>query len=341
MDMIAKLDLTFDVTASLPAEATEGTQVLLSGLVCLPPARALPAASPRAMALLAGGSYDKRYHDAQVPGHSGYSAAEHLAAQGNVVLLLDHLGVGASTRLPDQKRATRHVCALAAHAACSQFFELVVAGNLAASLPPLPDLVRIGGGHSMGGMQIIIQQADHRSFDAVMIMGYTAEGVHFTMGGRKMRAADHIPTDGPDYNRNDRAPLHEGFHWQDVPADVIAYDDGLAVETPSCIGLDSIRTRIVADEASRIDVPVYICLGERDVSPDYHAEPSYYRASRDVTLHVLPHSGHCQSFASTRHQMWDRMNHWAAGVALLCERAGQGHPANGVPMHAAEPGARR
>jgi len=130
-----------------------------------------------------------------------------------------------------------------------------------------------------------------------------------------------VPESGPDYSSGDRGPMHETFHWDDVPEDVIAYDDTLAVETPSCIGLDSIRTRIIAEEAVRIDVPVYVCLGERDVSPDCHAEPGYYRASSDITLHILPKSGHCQTFASTRHQMWNRMHHWAQIVAA-CQEEG-------------------
>lgn len=313
-------EIRLDVTAALPPEATAGETITLAGWLFVPDDRARLGDRPVAMTLLAGGSYDKRYHHAQVPGRSGYSAAEHLAALGNVVLLLDHLGVGESTRLPDQKRATRHVVAAAAHAAVVQFLDRLRAGTLLSGLPPLPDAVSIGGGHSMGGMQTIIQQAHHRSHAAIMVIGYTAEGVHFTMGGKKLRAADFLPAgEVPDYSRNERAPLREGFHWEDVPDDVVAYDDTLAVETPGCIGHDSIRTRIVAEEAAQIDVPIYICLGERDVSPDPHAEPSYYRASPDITLHLLPRSGHCQSFAGTRHALWDRMHHWARGVAGAVE----------------------
>lgn len=314
--MIRKIEIVFDVTDALPSEARQGTRIYLDGWIYLPPEGMPPTSAPRAMALLAGGSYDKRYHDAQIAGYPGYSAAEHLAAQGNIVLLLDHLGVGGSTRLPDQKQATRHVCALAAHTAGQEFFERLAKGTLDASLPPLPDVVRLGGGHSMGGMQTILQQANHGTFDAIMVLGYTAEGVHMVMNGRKFPAASVIPRESPDYTQNDRSVMHEAFHWNDVPPEVIAYDDSLSVETPASIGLDSIRTRIIADEAARIDVPVYICLGENDVSPDHHAEPSYYRSSPDVTLHVLPRSGHCQTFASTRHQMWDRMNHWGEWIAL-------------------------
>jgi alpha-beta hydrolase superfamily lysophospholipase len=313
--MPGPIPLSFDVTDALPAEATEGRRIFISAWLFFPDDLARLGERPTAMTLGAGGSYDKRYHHAVIEGHPGYSAAEHLAALGNIVLLHDHLGVGESTRLPQQPNATRQVVALANHAAAVQFHERLRSGALHAGLPPLPDFVRIGGGHSMGGMLTIIQQALHRSHDGVMVIGYTAEGVHFTMNGQKLRAADFVPAESPDYTRNERAPLHEGFHWDDVPAAVIAADDAMAVETPACIGLDSIRTQIVKAEAAAIDVPVYICLGERDVSPDPHAEPSYYRASRDVTLHILPRSGHCQSFASTRREMWERMHHWSRWVA--------------------------
>jgi alpha-beta hydrolase superfamily lysophospholipase len=309
------IPLSFDVTGALPADATEGHTIAISGWLFFPDDPSLLGDRPVSMVLIAGGSYDKRYHHAVIAGHPGYSAAEYLASRGNIVLLNDHLGVGESTRLPQQRKATRQIVAHANHAATGQFYERLRAGNLHPDLPALNDSVRIGGGHSMGGMQTIIQQSNHRSYDGVMIMGYTAEGVHFTMNGKKLRAADFIPAESPDYSSNDRATLHEGFHWDDVPAALIAADDKMAVETPTLIGLDSIRTRIVKDEAERIDVPVYICLGARDVSPDPHAEPSYYRSSPDITLHILPKSAHCQTFASTRHQMWNRMHDWSRWVA--------------------------
>lgn len=314
------IPLSFDVTGALPADATEGRHIEIAGWLFFPDDLALLGTRPVTMVLGAGGSYDKRYHHAVIEGRPGYSAAVHLASLGNIVLLNDHLGVGESTRLPNQKNATRQIVALAAHAAACQFHERLRAGSLHSTLPPIADFVRIGGGHSMGGMLVIIQQAEHRTYDGVMIMGYTAEGVHLTMNGQKLRAADFVPAESPDYPRNDRSQLHEGFHWNDVPAAVIAADDAMAVETPSCIGLDSIKTHIVKNEAGRIDVPVYICLGERDVSPAPHAEPAYYPSSWDVTVHILPKSGHCQSFASTRHQMWNRMDHWSRWVAACTAR---------------------
>jgi hypothetical protein len=91
-------------------------------------------------------------------------------------------------------------------------------------------------------------------------------------------------------------------------------DDALATETPASIGLDSIRTGIVVEDAAKIQVPIYMCLGERDVSPHPHAEPGFFSACNDFTLHILPRSDHCQNFASTRRVMWDRMHSWARSV---------------------------
>jgi pimeloyl-ACP methyl ester carboxylesterase len=305
-----------DVTDALPMEITAGQRISISAWLFFPDNLQQLGSRPVVMTLLSGGSYDKRYFHLEIPGHRGYSAAEHLASLGNIVLILDHLGVGESSRAANQKQATRQKVALANHAAVTEFYERLRTGDLHPKLPALHDFAKVGGGHSMGGMQTIVQQAEYHTFDAVMILGYTAIGVHFTMKGQLVRADNgSFVAPAEDYPCGNRDFLHESFHWDDVPAEIIAADDAMAVPTPALIGMDSIRTGIVSGDAARIESPVYICLGERDVSADPHAEPACYKRCRDLTLHVLPRSGHCQNFASTRHQMWDRMHHWARGVA--------------------------
>ena len=168
----------------------------------------------------------------------------------------------------------------------------------------------------MGGMLTTIQQACHRTYDAIMVLGYTAQGVHGHYNGRQIRTSTFLPANHQpaDYTSNDRLSQRENFHWEDVPAEVIAADDALAVETPSQIGVVSIYTGIIAEEAARIDVPVFLGLGERDVSPDPAAESLFFRNSTDFTRYILPRSAHCQSFAGTRHLFWNRMHSWAHGL---------------------------
>lgn len=166
----------------------------------------------------------------------------------------------------------------------------------------------------MGGFQTITQQAAHATYDRVAIIGYTAIGVHLTVDGVQVPAERPIDPSLGDYWLLDHAGIAESFHWDDVPRDVLEVDEALAVEVPTLLSNQSITMGIVSSDAARIAVPVYICLGERDVSPRPYDEPSCYRSSPDITLHILPRSGHCQSFASTRMEMVDRMDGWIRSI---------------------------
>ena len=304
-----RVAVSVDVTESLPADVTQGARLSIAAWVYAP--ATIVGGRPVVISLLNGGTYDKRYFDFEVPGRTGYSCAKALSAQGFYVVLLDHLGVGESSRAPTEKLVTRKVAALANHAAVEWIHAKLRAGELDPALPIVPDFLKVGGGHSMGAFQTITQQAAHHTYERVLILGYTAIGVHLTMGDQVVSADGGPIADGePDYFHHDRSRLHKTFHWDDVPADVIAVDDSLAVEVPCVLSRQSTMMGIVTEDAGRIDVPVYICLGERDVSPDPHAEPGYYRASSDVTLHILPRSGHCQNFATTRGEMYARIGGW-------------------------------
>jgi len=307
-------ELRIDVTDSLPAEITQGQRLSIAVWLFVPDVKKL-GRKPTIISLLNGGSYDKRYFHCVIPGREGYSTAEHLCALGNIVVLPDHLGISDSSRAVDQKKITREIAALANHAAMTEIYARLQKGTLHPLLPPISEFLKVGGGHSMGGMQTITQQAHYQTFDRICVLGYTAIGVHLTFNGQVVSADPGPLNDAdPDYWLLDRSGVHESFHWGDVPADVIAYDDTLLVEVPNVLSKQSITTGIVSADAGRIDVPVYICLGERDVSPQPHAEPSYYKSSRDVTLHILPKSGHCQSFASTRKIMFDRIDAWIRSI---------------------------
>ena len=320
--MAEPLDLRIDVAAGLPHAVTGGEPLAIAAYVFLPDS---VSAHPTVVTLLAGGTYDRRYFNVVVPGRSDYSLAEYLRSRGHVVILADHLGVGASDRAKAQMLVTREIAAAAMHAAISELHRRLADGTLAPGFPALASFVKVGGGHSMGAFLTITQQAAHRTYDLCLILGYTAFGVHLTVGGRLMSANPvALNLNGPDYVLPDRAMLRSTFHWEDVPDDVLAVDDGLAVEVPYLIGAQATIEGIVRDDAASIDVPIYINLGERDVSPDPHAEPGYYRGSRDITLHILPRSGHCQTFASTRLEMFDRIDSWVRDQAAAVSGKNRG-----------------
>lgn len=310
------IETRIDVTDALPADVSDGARIEIAAWI-FPPDRARAPDVPTTIALLNGGGYDKRYHHFQVPGRSGYSAAEALAARGHMVILPDHLGVGDSSRLPVQKKATRRVAALANHAAVTEIYRRLADGSLDPSIPAMPRFLKVGGGHSMGASQSLAQQADHQTYDRLMVIGYTAIGVHMPFNGEVVPVFSvfgHL--ERGDYHSTPHHALREGFHWDDVPDDVVEVDDALGVEVPHEISNAAIRPNVAAEDAGRIAVPVYICLGEKDVSPRPYDEPGFYSSSKDVTLHILPRSGHCQTFASTRMEMIDRIDGWIRGIPV-------------------------
>jgi pimeloyl-ACP methyl ester carboxylesterase len=304
-----------DVSHALPDAVTQGGRISIAAWVFAPTELTLVGGKPVVITLLNGGTYDKRYFHFEVPGESGYSCAEALRDQGFIVVLLDHLGIGESSRAPSERLVTRQVAALANHAAVEQMYDRLRAGSLDPALPRLLDFLKVGGGHSMGAFQTITQQAEHATYDRCLILGYTAIGVHLTFGDDVVSAdRGPITPDEEDYILHDRSVLHTSFHWEDVAPHVIAVDDSLNVEVPCTLSRQSTMMGIVTEDASKITVPVYICLGERDVSPDPYGEPSYYKSSPDVTLHILPRSGHCQNFATTRGEMYARIGGWIEGI---------------------------
>jgi hypothetical protein len=48
--------------------------------------------------MLPGAGYNRRYFDLDIPGREGFSQAEYHAANGMVVIAMDHFGVGDSTK---------------------------------------------------------------------------------------------------------------------------------------------------------------------------------------------------------------------------------------------------
>ena len=268
---------------------------------------------------LPGGSYTKAYWHLEVPGRPGYSFAEHMAAQGMLVVAVDHLGTGESS----DARAielTPDVVARANAAALGEVRARAGSGSLVPDLAPVEVGPTVGVGHSMGAMLTIFQESLHRSFDAIAPLGYGTVGpimsfddgsplpsIESVMELARSGALDAMPP-------MDRSTVRHHFYWDDVPEDVIAADDMTITRTPGVTGLLSIVPFIASDHARRIECPVFIGLGERDSTCDHHDEPRAYVSSSDVTLFILPSSAHCHNSASTRHDLWNRLGRWIASL---------------------------
>jgi pimeloyl-ACP methyl ester carboxylesterase len=274
-----------------------------------------------------GGSYSRAYWDMHIPGHPGYSFAEHMTDRGFVVIAVDPLGVGASSRPSDVDAVNLETMAAAAAEFVRQLRTLMAVGELDSRLAPLEDVPLVAVGHSLGGCLAIVEQALHGSYDAVANLGFTHGGKEVIESGPNEDAASpmQVAIDQAKaflatgweagYGLAPRALHHGWLHAADVPAEVIAADDEKASAWPRQSYVGALLAGHSATYAGRLTCPVLIAFGDRDVPERPHDDVAFYRASQDVTLLVLTGSAHCHNFAATRSVLWDRLGTWAAAAA--------------------------
>jgi alpha-beta hydrolase superfamily lysophospholipase len=306
----------------------------VAATVHLPSASAI-ASPPIAIFASPGGGYTRRYYDLAPLGRGGYSQAEAHVRDGFVFVSYDHLGVGDSST-EHLHEYTIHQLAAANDAAVRELSRRLVEGTLSEDLPPLPRLVRIGIGQSMGGCLTVVMQGRHASFDAIAALGNSA--IHTVLPQRseaeRQRALDHHARVGTrelagitvEEASQGVADFTYPFHWEDVPANIVQADMGGgfplrrtappwgSLTVPPC-AVTLMTPGVIAPEAAAVKSPVLIGVGERDVCPDPHAEPSAYPASRDVSLFIVPRMAHMHNFASTRALLWARIASWSRQVA--------------------------
>jgi pimeloyl-ACP methyl ester carboxylesterase len=320
---LSPTELLLDVSAELPFEE----RTFLAASIHLPdPARDAPRA---VLICWPGGSYSRAYWDMRIPGYPGYSFAEHMAAQGFVVIAADHLGVGASSKPADGDQVTFETMSAAAGAFVGQVRAMLRDGSAEFGDRPLPSAQVIGVGHSLGACLTVVTQAEHRCYDAVALLGFThgQKDVSVAVVGAAECEAidDHAAREAAIeqaraffgeswddvYGFAPREPNHAWLHAADVPAAVIAADDAEAVRWPRQSYVEALLAGRSAQFAARIDCNVFLGFGDQDVPPVPQADVTYYPQSNDVTLYVLRNSAHCHNFASTRTMLWDRIGLWA------------------------------
>ena len=326
MNSIKTVDLRFDVTKAV---SLNGTHTIAASLF-VPPEE---TRCGRTMVLfcLHGGSYSRAYYDMNIPGRTEYSFSQAMAARGFIVLTVDDLGVGESSRPADELDLTMEIVASANADVADACRDGLKTGSLVRGVPPVKDPLLVGLGHSMGGMLTIYQQAKWRSFDAVGVLGFSPFGWGSLPLGLKSPFADaatwsqsqlmehlraqHIKGGYLAYKTLNTQAARHYHHWEDVPEDVIAADEAAAACLPGLAGVTGQVPGLVIPEAGEITCPVFTLWGEREPFEfNPHRDVTLFRKSRDVTVFVLPRSGHSHNLANTRHQFWNRLAAWIPAV---------------------------
>ena len=316
----APISLSFDVSAAVGSNE----ELIQRAWLFLPEH---PADAHAVLLCLAGGTYDKHYWHVKVEGHPAYSFGEHMAALGFVVIAVDHLGIGESTDPISSGPLGLTLLAAGDAEVARQIRERLQRGYLHDDLPPSTAAL-VGVGHSMGACLTTMVQATAHPYDAVALLGY---GVQITnVYDDKADAADleqriqqtlELSCQLAGAKSTDRhiigprSYLADLFYAGEVPSNVIEADTAVQSRVPLRAAAEVTTSGMVEHYAPKVDVPVFLAFGKAvDVSPNPHAEPGNYTGSPDVTLYLVPKSGHCHNFASHRGQLWDRIARWVTTV---------------------------
>jgi pimeloyl-ACP methyl ester carboxylesterase len=268
---------------------------------------------PLVCVCLPGGGMSRGYFDLQPPAELGnYSMARHLVARGFVVVTVDPPAVGESDTPDDGYALTPDLVADVNAHAVDQV------------LARWPEAVRVGVGHSAGALLTVVQQARHRTYDALGLLGFGSGGhERFALTKDELGVGDD-----PDELRDVIVELtRERFGRPLIGGSTTTSEfllGGMSVPVPALEALGSVKSALlavvgltsmipgsVAREMAVIDVPVFLGLGEHDIAGDPHGVPAFFGACRDLTLFVLPGAGHNHNVAPQREVLWDRLASWA------------------------------
>ena len=285
-----------------------------------------PPVSPILLCCLAGGKCSTGYFDLRIEGYSDYSMADYLAARGFVIVAFDHLGVGASSPVDDIFLLTPRLLGAVNDYAHRSVVQGLVSGTLVPGVGPMPDLLPIGVGHSMGGMLLGVQQARHATFAAVAILGHgvglptvlteaeLSQARNGTLTEEAVVALARTRFAVPQAPVPSRPPPGS-FLPADLPEPVRAAFMAQQTELLFSCGLTSMLPGSTDREKAAITAPIFLGFGEDDLTQDFVGCVSLYTSAKDISLFVLPGAAHCHNQSTLRAVMWDRLAHWARGYA--------------------------
>jgi alpha-beta hydrolase superfamily lysophospholipase len=272
---------------------------------------------------LPGGALNRGYFDLQ--GEGGFSFASHLAARGFIVVTLDHLGVGDSSRPRDGYALTPDLLARANALAMQSLRDDLRAGRLTGA--PLTRLHSIGVGHSMGAMLTAMQQAQHGGHEALILLGFSTQGLAAALTPEELSLSGDPPAVRANLVR--LARLRSPDPYPEVPRSAQGREL-FAGETADRRGVEALqraRSRLLmtaglfsmipgscAPECAAVDVPVLLALGDRDMAGPPHQVPANYPGSPDVTLLVLKATGHAHFLFPSRGHLFARLARWCEAI---------------------------
>lgn len=305
--------LSFDV-----GSLTDGGETITLVADVHRPARL--AARPVLFWCVPGGGVSRNYYhlaDPQGDDAGDFSFAAAMTAAGHIVVTLDPAGVGESTRPKDGYSLTTEAVATGNARALAEFRGRLAVGGIE-GLPPLADVMVIGTGHSAGAMISVVHQAAVHDFDAMLLFCFGTVGLPEYMDD--VHRAALLEPDGGRSRIVEFARARFGAEPY-LPAPVQDKDTpaGRALRAVmnrvlANIGMHAMLPGNVARELSELDVPVFLSVGDRDMTGPPHLMPRDYKACPDFTLYVVPTSGHHVFVAPGAERLYGRIVGWLDGL---------------------------
>ncbi|MES2884071.1 MAG: alpha/beta hydrolase [Pseudomonadota bacterium] len=317
--MAEAITRTLPVSVQLPDEAP----LHIAAEIFAPAQLASP---PVVLVCLPGGGMNRRYYDLQADDDS-FSFARQMTARGFIVVVLEHLGVGDSSRPADSYALTADRITQANAEATSAVLQELRDGSLLPQFGPLPKLRSIGVGHSMGAMFTITQQAAHQQHAAIAVLGFSTRGLPEYVSPKVIelakepaliraqvadRARKMFVADYPEIKPSPAANSIFAGNKAD-PRGVEAIKAARAPLLPVPAFFSMVPNN-VGPEAAKVSVPVFIGVGDKDMVGPPHLVPQAFTASQDVTLYIQPGAGHSHFLFVSRTQLFERVAAWARTV---------------------------
>lgn len=273
-----------------------------------------------------GGSYDRRYWDLQPKAGGAYSAAEHWARDGYIVVCAEQLGVGESDKPADGNAVRMATMAEGAAGLVTSVRSMLASGHLHPSLPPIGDARVIGVGHSLGGSLVITQQARHQSYDAIAALGITqaakaAVPVPAGADESDLEALALAQTDAffggerQPYGRPQKADSRAWLYGPNDDPAVVDEDVETLPIWPRGPYVEALMPARTVDHAASVESPIFLCFAEIDIPEFPRREPEYFTSCADVTLFLLADAAHCSNFSPNRVLLWNRISTWERSLS--------------------------
>lgn len=275
-----------------------------------------------------GGGYGRHYYDIRHAALPGDTEAEYHARRNTIFVSFDPYGGGDGSLL-DAADCTLATTVAVFDTLSRTMVDQLRAGTLVDGLPPVSIQKSIGVGHSLGGMQLIAQQGRHLTYDAVAVLGFSA--IHTVVPTPEGMLAPHASDEqagslaeawsGPF--TEEMSNLRYAYHWENVDPGLVIEDMTVGFPVRRDGELPSWTTRtfppfakiclqegVVAEDAAKITVPVFVSAGERDVMNGIRPESMAYAAAEDITIYEIKECAHMHNFSPRREALWGRMQDW-------------------------------